>query len=85
MSQTRVKRKVANWEAYTPPVEWTAVLECGHKWGEYDHLSDETKEAVEKAGNRVDCFECGREEDRIAALESELKELKSRRKRGSGE
>ena len=77
MSQSRVDRKIVKWDEYTPPREWTPVLDCGHKQLDYDHgLSDEQKANVESNGNVWSCYECGRERDRIHELEAELRRLK---------
>lgn len=51
MSRSRVDRKILKWEEYTPPTEWTPILECGHPQFEYSEgLTDEQKANAESNG-----------------------------------
>jgi hypothetical protein len=46
----------------------------------YDEIPDETRDAIVAGGNKVACYECGGEADRISELEGELRELKKKRR-----
>lgn len=71
-----MKRKIIRWESYRPPLEWTPVLECGHKVELYEGgLSDAIKSKVEEEGTYV-CFTCARAEEKIQRLETELAEAR---------
>jgi hypothetical protein len=79
MSESRVTRKIVDWTMQ--PRQWWPVLDCGHRPLEYDPgVTDEEKAELLKKST-WECIECGREKDRIASLEHELRELKAKRRR----
>ena len=72
-----MKRKVVQWEAYQPPVEWTPKLECGHEYPLHDYgLSDEQKSRYERDGNLIECIECSRLAAKLRDAEEEVRKLR---------